>query len=365
MEIDFITGAAEVRIADFDDADSTIGVRVAGTDGDDAGLLLNHVDFDDYIVFIVFARQQLHIDIFEVAQVVQSFHRTAGLEFIERLALLHLQFAEDDFVLRLFIAYQLDVFDDAFRNINMKDAVRSHLYVGDGNQHVALFQIEIFDGFQFLIHLYEVQDAVLRYLHHIAEIVRGENRISGEFYAVNHRIRHQLVRKVYAFRYFAEVRTNLREYAGTAQGCHVVADAFLGDLASRFAGQKRRELRLYGFRNAVKVHVRNGLAHLSFDSCIIFGREVERRITYCYGLGSFLDCHRRFSGLGLVGDFAHRTAGFFAALYINHGALAHAILCAYLRCLCESRTAGKSSEDSRKQQCFLVLHCNHKFLLIL
>ena len=216
MEIDFVTGATEVGIADFDDADCAVRVRVAGTDGDDTGLLFHYVDFNDYIVFILGTREELHIHIFEVAQVVESFHGTASLEFIERLALLHFQFAKDDFILCLLIAHELDVFDDTFGNIDVKDATRSHLYIGDRNQHVALFQVEIFDGFQLLIHLYEVQDTVLRYLHHVAKIVRGENGISGKFHIMNHRVRHQLVRKVYAFRYFTEVRANLGEDTGAA-----------------------------------------------------------------------------------------------------------------------------------------------------
>ena len=216
MEIDFVTGATEVGIADFDDADCAVRVRVAGTDGDDTGLLFHYVDFNDYIVFILGTREELHIHIFEVAQVVQSFHGTASLEFIERLALLHLQFAKNDFVLCLFITHELDVFDNAFRNIDVKNAIRGHLYIGDRNQHVALFQIEIFDGFQLLVHLYEVQDTVLRYLHHITEIVRGKNGISGKFHIMHYRVRHQLVRKVYAFRYFAEVWTDLGEDAGAA-----------------------------------------------------------------------------------------------------------------------------------------------------
>ena len=216
VEIDFVTGATEVGIADFDDADCAVRVRVAGTDGDDTGLLFHYVDFNDYIVFILGTREELHIHIFEVAQVVESFHGTASLEFIERLALLHLQFAKNDFVLCLFVAYELDVFDNAFGNIDMKDAIRGHLYIGDRNQHVTLFQIEIFDGFQLLIHLYEVQDTVLRYLHHVAKIVRSENGISGKFHIMHYRVRHQLVRKVYAFRYFAEVWTDLGEDAGAA-----------------------------------------------------------------------------------------------------------------------------------------------------
>ena len=216
VEIDFVTGATEVGIADFDDADCAVRVRVAGTDGDDTGLLFHYVDFNDYIVFILGTREELHIHIFEVAQVVESFHGTASLEFIERLALLHLQLAKNDFVLCLFITHELDVFDNAFRNIDVKNAIRGHLYIGDRNQHVALFQIKVFNGFQLLIHLYEVQDTVLRYLHHVAKIVRSENGISGKFHIMHYRVRHQLVRKVYAFRYFAEVWTDLGEDTGAA-----------------------------------------------------------------------------------------------------------------------------------------------------
>ena len=164
MEIDFIACAAEVRITELDDADRTVRVRVAGADSDDTGLLLDNVDFDDDIVFIFFAGEQLHIDIFEVAQIIESFHGAACLEFIEGLALLHLEFAEDDFVLRLIIADELDIFDDTFGNMNFQDALRRHFHIRDGDEHVALLEVGIFDLLELLVHEDEVQDAALRHL---------------------------------------------------------------------------------------------------------------------------------------------------------------------------------------------------------
>lgn len=52
VEIDLVAGAAEVGITQFHDTYGTVGIGVAGTYGDDTGLLFNHIDFDDYIMFI-------------------------------------------------------------------------------------------------------------------------------------------------------------------------------------------------------------------------------------------------------------------------------------------------------------------------
>lgn len=78
MEIDLIACAAEVRITELDDTDRTIRVRVACPHSDDTGLLLDDVDLDDDIVFIFFAWEQLHVDIFKVAQIIKlSMERLA------------------------------------------------------------------------------------------------------------------------------------------------------------------------------------------------------------------------------------------------------------------------------------------------
>lgn len=164
VEIDLIACAAEVRITELDDTDRTVRVRVAGTNRDDTGLLLDDVDLDDDIVFIFFAREQLHVDIFKVAQIIKPFHRAACLEFIEGLALLHLEFAEDDFVLRLIIADELDIFDNTFRNMDLQDALWRHFHIRDGDEHVALLEVGIFDLLELLVHKDEVQDAALRHL---------------------------------------------------------------------------------------------------------------------------------------------------------------------------------------------------------
>ena len=56
VEVHLVTGAAEVGITQFHNTYGTVGVGVAGTYGNDTGFLFNHIDFDDYIVFIFFAR---------------------------------------------------------------------------------------------------------------------------------------------------------------------------------------------------------------------------------------------------------------------------------------------------------------------
>ena len=364
VEIDLIACAAEVRITELNDADCTVRVRVAGADSDDTGLLLNDVDLDDDIVFIFFAREQLHIDIFEVAQIIESFHGAACLEFIEGLALLHLEFAEDDFVLRLIIADELDIFDDTFGNMDFQDALRRHFHIRDGDEHVALLEVGIFDLLELLIHEDEVQDAPLRHLQDGLQVVRGEDRIAGEFHITNDGICHKTIGEVHAFGDFLEIRTDLRENTCRAKRCHIIADALSRDGAARFALQKRGQLRLDFFRDPVEVNMRDGLACMCFDGCVIVRRKIERGIAHCNGLVGFLHFHGWFRFFRLIRDLTG-LARFLTTLHVDHGALGHAVLGAgHLRCFRKDVRAGKRKQDRRGKQCFLICCCHRKFLLM-
>ena len=364
VEIDFIACAAEVRITELDDADCTVRVRVAGADSDDAGLLLDNIDLDDDIMFIFFAGEQLHVDIFEVAQIIESFHGAACLEFIEGLALLHLEFAEDDFVLRLIIADELDIFDDTFGNMDFQDALRRHFYIRDGDEHVALLEVGIFDLLELLVHEDEVQDAALRHLQDGLQVVRGEDGIAGEFHITNDGICDKTIGEIHAFGDFLEIRTDLREYTCRAKRCHIIADALSRDGAARFALQKRRQLRLDFFRDPVEVDMRDGLACMCFDGCVIVRRKIERGIAHCDGLVGFLHFHGWFRFFRLVGDLTC-LARFLTALHVDHGALGHAVLGAcHLRCFRKDVRAGKRKQDRRGKQCFLICCCHRKFLLM-
>lgn len=161
VEVHLVAGAAEVGITQFHDTYGAVGIGVAGTYSDDTGFLFNHIDFDNYIMFIFLARKKLHVYIFEVAQVVQSFHASAGLELVEGFALLQLQFAGNDLIPCLIIAYQNDVFHHTFGNIHMEGAVGGNIHGRNGNEHVALFQVQVFNLLQFLVHQDEIQHAVL------------------------------------------------------------------------------------------------------------------------------------------------------------------------------------------------------------
>ena len=364
VEIDLIACAAEVRITELDDADCTVRVRVAGADSDDAGLLLDNIDLDDDIMFIFFAGEQLHVDIFKVTQIIESFHGAACLEFIEGLALLHLEFAEDDFVLRLIIADELDIFDDTFGNMDFQDALRRHFYIRDGDEHVALLEVGIFDLLELLVHEDEVQDAALRHLQDGLQVVRGEDGIAGEFHITNDGICDKTIGEIHAFGDFLEIRTDLREYTCRAKRCHIIADALSRDGAARFALQKRRQLRLDFFRDPVEVDMRDGLACMCFDGCVIVRRKIERGIAHCDGLVGFLHFHGWFRFFRLVGDLTC-LARFLTALHVDHGALGHAVLGAcHLRCFRKDVRAGKRKQDRRGKQCFLICCCHRKFLLM-
>ena len=355
VEVHLVAGAAEVGITQFHDTYGAVGVGVAGTYGNDTGLLFNHIDFDDYIMFIFFARQELHVHIFKVAQVVQSFHAAACLELIEGFAFLQLQLAGDNLILGLVIAYNDNIFHYAFRNIYVKGAVRRNIDRRNGNKHVALFQVEIFDLFQLLVHQHEVENAVLRDIHNGLQIVTGEYGISRKGNVMNHRIGCQLVGNAHPFRHGTESGRNLGEYTGGADRGHIVSYSLFRELGARSALYQGREFRFNFFRNAGKVNGCNRLSYLGFNGFIIGLGQVEGRIPHCHGLLlGLLHSHGRFrfAFRSFIGNLSC-AAGLLSGLYIDHGALGHPTLAGcHIRRICKGSPSGKGQQNGGKKHNF-------------
>ena len=354
VEIDLVASAAEVGITQFHDTYGAVGIGVAGAYGDDTGLLFNHIDFDDYIMFIFLARQELHVDIFEVAQVVKPFHAAAGLEFIEGLTLLQFQFPGNDLFFCLFIAYDDDIFHHPFGNIHMEGAVSGHIDGRNGNEHVALFQIEIFDFLQLLVHQYKVQYTVLGNVHDGFQVIAGENGIAGEGDIMDYRVGSQLVGNAHPFRHGVKGRGNLGEYAGGAKGSHIVTDALFRYLGAGLALYQSRKLCFDFFRNAGEIHRGNGFSHLGFNGFIVRFGKIKGGIPDGYGLRGLL---HRYGSFGLIlcrfiGNLSGST-GLPAGIYVNHGALGHTARggCPVRR-ICKGSHAGKGQQHRGKEHCF-------------
>ena len=175
--------------------------------------------------------------------------------------------------------------------MDFQDALRCHFYIRDGDEHVALLEVGIFDLLELLVHEDEVQDAALWHLQDGLQVVRGEDSVAGEFHITNDGICDKTIGEVHAFGDVLEIRTDLREYTCRAKRCHIIADALSRDGAARFALQKRRQLRLDFFRDPVEVDMRDGLACMCFDGCVIVRRKIERGIAHRDGLVGFLHFH--------------------------------------------------------------------------
>ena len=325
VEVHLVTGTPEVRISQFHDTDSTIGIGVAGTDSDDTGFLFNHIDFNDYVMLIFLARQELHIDVFEVAGIVEPFHTAAGKEFIKGLTLLQFHFPKDDLILCLIIADDGEIFHYPFGNIHMENTVRRNLNVRNRNEHVSLLEVHILDFLQLLVHQDEIQHAVLGNIHDGLQVITGKNRISRKCHIMDYGVRSQLVRNAHAFRYFRKGRGNLGEYARGSQGSHIVTDSLFCELGTGFTLDQGRKFRLHRFRDTREINGGNSFSYLCFYGIIIGLGEVQGRIAYSHGLLGLLYRHRR-SFCCFRSFIGNGSASYgLSILHADHGTLGHTV----------------------------------------
>ena len=85
--------------------------------------------------------QKLHIDIFKESQIVQTLHTPAGSKFVERLTFFITQFTENDVIFRFIIAFNGNVFNDAFCQIDLQHAFLRNFYILHRIQKISLLKV--------------------------------------------------------------------------------------------------------------------------------------------------------------------------------------------------------------------------------
>ena len=220
-----VTSATEIGITNTYHTQDAIGSAVSSTNTERTRALFLDIQFHDNSIGF-HTRIHLDIDILEEAQIIDALHGTAGLLGIEGFADLLAHLAQDDIVLGLGIALDLETFELALVDFQRQVPLFIDIHIRYFGQDITVLAVHLLDGLDILLQVAAVQD--LTGLHRKAghQQICLKHRITRDGHALEHRILQHMVSHDHAFRHLLEGREQIIEIARIIDGLAVCIQTF-------------------------------------------------------------------------------------------------------------------------------------------
>ena len=261
---DAVAGPPEVLVAQADHAHETVGITIAGADAEGTGALLDDADLHFHGVRFA-ARVQAYIDVLEEAQVVDALHGTPCQVRVERFALLEADFPQNDVILGLDVAFDLEVLDLAFVDQYVQRAVRQDAQVRHTGQDIALFLVFRFHLLDAFRHGADIDHLTRLEADHLFNVPGLDLGVSFNPVTRKLRILHNVVCHFDPFGHSLEGRAQVVEPAQGIDGLQIPRQGVLGQFDARFADDGGLDVFRLDFLVALDDDLRNRFVEERFQ----------------------------------------------------------------------------------------------------